>query len=72
MNRKQKLIEQAGFSQTFEADRLNQLIDLTVNQCINAVRNAPQNHCRTTYDRDQIEGTVERCVRSIQQEFQQD
>jgi len=72
MNRKQKLIEQAGFSKTFEADRLNYLIELTVKQCIDAVRNAPQDHCRTTYDRDQIEGTVERCVRSIQQEFQQD
>lgn len=70
MNQKQKLIEQAGFSRTFEVDRLNQLIELTVAECINAVRNSPQDHCPTTYDRDQRDATIHRCIQSIQQQFQ--
>jgi hypothetical protein len=69
MNRKQKLIEQAGFSKTFEADRLNQLIDLTVNQCIIAITNSSRDHCPTTYDQDQWASTIERCVQSVKQQF---
>ena len=70
MNRKQKLIEQAGFSRTFEADRLNHLIDLTVTQCIIAINNSSRDHCPTTYDQDQWASTIERCVQSIKQQFQ--
>ena len=69
MNRKQRLIEKAGFSQTFGADRLNQLIDLTVNQCIVAITNSPRDHCPTTFDQDQWASTIERCVQSIKQQF---
>jgi hypothetical protein len=69
MNRKQKLIEQAGFSKTFEADRLNQLIDLTVTQCIVAITNSSRDHCPTTYDQDQWASTIERCVCNIKQQF---
>jgi hypothetical protein len=69
MNQKQRLIEQAGFSQTFEADRLNQLIDLTVNQCIVAITNSPRDHCPTTFDQDQWASTIERCVQSIKHQF---
>ena len=70
MNQKQKLIEQAGFSSTFEADRLDQLIELTVIECIDAVRNSPRDHCPTTYDKDQWASTIERCIQSIKQQFQ--
>jgi hypothetical protein len=69
MNQKQRLIEQAGFSQTFEADRLNQLIELTVAKCIDAIRNSSQDHCPTTYDRGQWHSTIERCVQSIKNQF---
>ena len=69
MNRKQKLIDQAGFSRTFEADRLNRLIDLTVDQCIIAVTKSSRDHCPTTYDQDQWASTIERCVQSIKQQF---
>ena len=69
MNRKQKLIDQAGFSRTFEADRLNHLIDLTVDQCIIAITKSSRDHCPTTYDQDQWASTIERCVQSIKQQF---
>jgi hypothetical protein len=69
MNRKQKLIEQAGFSRTFEADRLNKLIELTVDQCIVAITNSSRDHCPTSYDQDQWASTIQRCVQSIKQQF---
>jgi hypothetical protein len=69
MNRKQKLIEQAGFSRTFEADRLNKLIELTVDQCIVAITNSSRDHCPTSYDQDQWASTIHRCVQSIKQQF---
>ena len=69
MNRKQKLIDQAGFSRTFEADRLNHLIDLTVDQCIIAITKSSRDHCPTTYDQEQWASTIERCVQSIKQQF---
>ena len=71
MNRKQKLIEQAGFSRTFEADRLNQLIELVVAECVAAVVDSPRDHCPTTFDQEQRSATIERCVQNIKQKFQQ-
>jgi len=69
MTPKQKLIERAGFSQTFEADRLNCLIDLVVAECVTAVIDSPRDHCPTTFDQEQRSATIERCVRSIKQQF---
>ena len=69
MSTKQHLIEQAGFSTTFETDRLGRLIDLVVAECIDAVENSSQDHCNTTYDQEQRDATVQRCVNSIRQQF---
>ena len=71
MNQTQKLIEQAGFSSTFETDRLDKLIELTIAHCITAIRNSPPEHCRTTFDYDQWSSTIDQCVRTIQQQFKQ-
>lgn len=62
---KEKLIEQAGFSNTFESDRLGQLIDLVVAECIDAVKQTPRHHAYTTYDLAMVEATIERSVESI-------
>jgi hypothetical protein len=70
MTPKQKLIEQAGFSQTFEVDRLNRLIDLVVAECVTAVIDSPRDHCPTTFDQEQRSATIERCVQNIKHKFQ--
>lgn len=70
MNPKQRLIEQAGFSRTFESDRLTFLIELVVEKCITALHDSPRDHCNTTYDQEQREATIQRCIRNIQRQFQ--
>ena len=72
MSTKQRLIEQAGFSTTFEGDRLGRLIDLVVAECIDSVKNSSQDHCNTTYDQEQRDATVARCVQSMHQQFLSD
>lgn len=72
MTTKRQLIEQAGFSTTFETDRLNRLIDLIVARCVEAVENSSQDHCHTTYDQEQRDATVARCIDSIGQQFEED
>ncbi len=46
---------------------LNKLCRLIVEECIYAVRDADETHAHTTFDRDMIRGTKQRCVTSIKE-----
>lgn len=43
--------------------------ELIITECINAVISTDTTHAATTYDKDTIDGTVERCVQSIKNRF---
>ncbi len=42
--------------------------ELIINECIEAVKNTKP-HALTTYDRDIVQSTIDRCVDSIQKHF---
>jgi hypothetical protein len=65
-----ELIEQSGFSKTYEKERLEQLVKLTVDSCIDAVNQTDRRHAFTTYDMSMIVSTIEKSVRSIKQKFE--
>jgi len=69
MKEKVKLLtEAAGFSSTYgaqEIERLGNLVLLVVEDCLRAVRETSTTHALTTYDLGQIEGTIERSIKSI-------
>ena len=44
MNRIKELIKEAGFSSTFERDRLHRLVELTVRECAKSANDWYQNH----------------------------
>lgn len=66
---KDELIRQAGFSSTFEKDRLNRLIDLTINQCVEAVSKTPHHCAYTTYDLGVVQCTIQKSVDTITDYF---
>ena len=44
--------------------------ELIINECIDAVKQQDNiSHAGTTYDRDMVMATVERCIRSIEDRF---
>lgn len=66
MREKVKLLaEAAGFSSTYEIDRLEKFYELIVNGCIVAVENTDRRHAYTTYDYGLIGGTIERSIEQI-------
>lgn len=66
---KENLISQAGFSNTFEKDRLYKLIDLVVKECIQTVKNTPTNCAITTYDLGVAECTIQRSLDQLTTKF---
>lgn len=60
-----KMIDAAGFSTTFEGDRLEALVRIVVNECVVAVQNTDTRHAYTTYDKGMIDATVDRSVKAI-------
>lgn len=69
MNIKTKLIEQVGFDQAIGRDKLNQLIDLTIAQCMDTLKETPLTHCYTTFDHQAAQGTVQRCLDHLRDQF---
>jgi hypothetical protein len=71
MNEKIKqLISAAGFSTTYESDRLEALVRLTMEECDTAVQNTDTRHAYTTYDKGMIDGTVEKSIAAIYEHFE--
>lgn len=66
---KENLISQAGFSTTFEKDRLYKLIDLVVKECVQAVKNTPTNCAITTYDLGVAECTIQKSLDQLTTKF---
>jgi hypothetical protein len=48
---------------------LNKLCRLIIEECIYAVRDADETHAHTTFDRDMIRGTKQRCIVNIKNKF---
>lgn len=66
---KDQLIEQAGFSSTYEKDRLYTLIDLTVKECLNVVEQTPTVCAFTTHDMGTVICTIQHSIDQINKRF---
>ena len=42
---------------------------LIIDECIDAVKHTDMTHAHTTFDKDLIDATIERCVQSIKERF---
>lgn len=60
-----QMIDAAGFSNTFEGDRLEALVQIVIDECVKAVQNTDTRHAYTTYDKGMIDATVDRSVLAI-------
>jgi hypothetical protein len=49
--------------------KVNELAEIIVLECIDAVQNTSLTHAYTTFDLSTIKGTIEKCVDSIKNEF---
>lgn len=67
---KEKLIKEAGFSTTFERDRLEKLIELTVKECIVAIENTPKHCAFTTYDLNTVDCTIAKSIETVYNHFE--
>lgn len=63
------LAEEAGFSNTYELDRLENFFKLVVYKCVEAVEHTNTTHAYTTYDMGVIQGTIERSIKQIYEEL---
>jgi hypothetical protein len=68
-NIKSKLIQDAGFSSTFETERLNNLVDLVVDECITAINQTPTHCAYTTYDLGMVKCTIEKTLETVKKHF---
>lgn len=66
---KEQLITQAGFSSTYERDRLEKLIDLVFEECVTAVRNTPTHCAYTTHDLGTVQCTIDKSVETLYNHF---
>jgi hypothetical protein len=66
---KLKLIQDAGFSSTFETDRLNNLIDLVIKECITAIKQTPTHCAYTTHDIGTVTCTIEKTLETVKKHF---
>jgi CDP-diacylglycerol pyrophosphatase len=60
-----KIIDAAGFSSTYESDRLEALVKIVIDECVVAVQNTDTRHAYTTYDKGMIDATIDRSVKAI-------
>lgn len=70
--RVKELIEKVGTDcsgKWMSTGKVNELADLIIAECIDAVQNTPLTHAYTTFDLSIIKGTIEKCVDSIKKEF---
>jgi len=67
---KERLITEAGFSTTFEIDRLNKLIDLTIKECIIAIKNTPTHCAYTTHDLGTVQCTIDKTIETVYNHFE--
>ena len=63
------LAEEAGFSSTYELDRLENFFKLIVYKCLDAVENTDTRHGYTTYDSGLIQATIERSIKQVCEEL---
>jgi hypothetical protein len=49
--------------------KVNELAEIIVLECIDAVQNTSLTHAYTTFDLSTIKGTIGKCVDSIKKEF---
>ena len=40
-----------------------------VEECINAIKNTDTRHAYTTYDKDMIDSTIDKCIQSVKYTF---
>jgi len=66
---KDELIKKAGFSSTYEKDRLYNLISLTIRECLQAVKETPTSCAITTYDLGIVECTIQKSLDQITNKF---
>ena len=72
MNKKlQELSLQAGGSHypTINPDAQEAFAMLVIAECVKAVQRADRDFARTSYDHSVVEGTIQRCVKSINEQF---
>ena len=65
----EKLINKAGFSSTFERDRLNALIEIVFNECVTAVKNTPTHCAYTTHDLGTVTCTIDKSIENMYNHF---
>ena len=58
-----------GTPDSWDEEALENFGRALIEECINAVENADLRFANTTYDKDLIEGTVEKCINSIKDRF---
>ncbi len=66
---KDELISKAGFSSTYEKDRLYTLIDLTLKECLDLIENTPQHCAFTTHDLKTVNCTIQKSLDQITEKF---
>ena len=58
-----------GTPDSWDEEALENFGRKLIEECINAVEHADTRFVATTYDKDIVDGTVERCVKSIKDRF---
>jgi hypothetical protein len=69
---KEKLIKEAGFSTTFEIDRLEKLIEITIKECVVAIKNTPTHCAFTTHDLGTVQCTIDKTIETVYNHFNMD
>jgi hypothetical protein len=64
-NKVKQMIDAAGFSNTYEGDRLEALVRIVIDECVKGVQNTDTRHAYTTFDKGLIDATVDRSVKAI-------
>ena len=66
---KDELIKQAGFSSTYEKDRLYTLIDLTLNECLKSIKDTPTVDTFITSDMNTVNLIIQHSLDQIIKKF---
>ncbi len=66
---KDELISKAGFSSTYEKDRLYNLIDLTLKECLDLIESTPEHCAFTSHDLKTVHCTIQKSLDQITKKF---
>lgn len=58
-----------GTPDSWDSAALEKFANMIIDECIEAIKNTNKHQAYTTYDLSMVEGTMEKCVKSINERF---